>query len=153
MKDEEFMDGALIFLIGVFSYQILDDILNISLIVGLYFSLEKTVKVIVKYSFISMICGFLIHLMIFIYRIILVIKFGSDMIDVIMMALCVLASLYYLTLFVNQIKVKNEWKLKNLDDQEPSKDTKIQMAFKIAEKMRYLKNKYCSCVECSDTDV
>jgi len=111
----------------VFSYSLLNDIITISFLSGLYFKLKKFVQLLSKYYIIKRFCNGGINLMVFGYYLFsLTTETSWSWLNFTLMALCltsVMAEIYLIGMF---------FKVRQPDSPpKPPQDLKIQTAFKI----------------------
>ena len=111
----------------VFSYSLLNDIITISFLSGLYFKLKKFVQFLSKYYIIKRFCNGGINLMVFGYYLFsLTTETSWSWLNFTLMALCltsVMAEIYLIGMF---------FKVRQPDSPpKPPQDLKIQTAFKI----------------------
>lgn len=121
----------LIFAGVVFSYVILEDIVVISYIAGLYFKLNKLVKILSKYWWIRLFLSVVMHLLCASYYIYNMVIDGHSPERLSLMAAMIIGALingFYLYRVLFQPKT---FKMKSLDEIPPPPNMKIQTAIKI----------------------
>jgi len=116
----------------VFSYVILEDLVVISFVAGLYFKMNKFVKLLTKYSWIRRVCVVCIDLLLVGYYLYLLAN-GSGHVALSLLCLCLGSALGNVYVLYKQICQPKTFKMKNLEELEPPKDLKIQTAFKIVK--------------------
>merc|ERR1711953_937159 len=111
----------------VFSYELLNDLITICFLSGLYFKLGNFVKFLSKYYIVKRICNGAINLLIFAYYVSSLVSEPSwSWFTFLLMMLCltsVLAEVYLVIIFFKQRQPNSE--------PTPPQDLKIQTAFKI----------------------
>ena len=111
----------------VFSYELLNDLITICFLSGLYFKLGNFVKFLSKYYIVKRICNGAINLLIFAYYVSSLVSEPSwSWFTFLLMMLCltsVLAEVYLVIMFFKQRQPNSE--------PTPPQDLKIQTAFKI----------------------
>merc|ERR1711997_1345828 len=113
----------------VFSYALLNDLITICFLSGLYFKLGNFVKLLSKYYIVKRICNGAINLLIFGYYVFSLTNETSwSWLTFMLMMLClttVLAEVYLVVMFFKQRQANSE--------PTPPQDLKIQTAFKIVD--------------------
>jgi len=117
----------------VFIYVILDDLVVISFVTGLYFKMDKFVKVLTKYSWVRRVCCICIDLLLVGYYLYCLTTRGSGHVTASLLGLCLGSALANAYVLYKQICQPKTFKMKNLEELEPPKDLKIQTAFKIVK--------------------
>merc|ERR1711884_21849 len=117
----------------VFSYVLLDDVIVISFIAGLYFKMDKFVKVLTKYSWVRRLCHVCIDLLLAGYYTYTILSRGYAGYRLTLLALCLGAGAANAYIMYKQVCQPGTFKIRNLDEMEPPEDVKIQTAFKIVK--------------------
>jgi len=123
--------GYLIVAGVVFSYVLLDDVVCISFIAGLYFKLDKFIKTLTKYSWIRDVCYIFIDALIAGYYVYSLITYGYVQYKITLLGICIGSAIANAFVLYKKVCKPQTFKMKNLEEMEPPKDFKIQTAFKI----------------------
>merc|ERR1712079_465655 len=115
----------------VFSYVLLDDVIVISFIAGLYFKMDNFVKVLTKYSWVRRFCHVCIDLLLAGYYTYTILLRGYAGYRLTLLALCLGAGAANAYVMYKQVCQPGTFKIRNLDEMDPPEDVKIQTAFKI----------------------
>merc|ERR1712227_1154856 len=123
--------GYLIVAGVVFSYVLLDDVVCISFIAGLYFKLDKFIKTLTKYSWIRDVCYIFIDALIAGSYVYSLITYGYVQYKITLLGICIGSAIAQAFVLYKKVCKPQTFKMKNLEEMEPPKDFKIQTAFKI----------------------
>merc|ERR1712079_620758 len=108
-----------------------DDVIVISFIAGLYFKMDKFVKVLTKYSWVRRFCHVCIDMLLAGYYTYTILLRGYAGYRLTLLALCLGAGAANAYVMYKQVCQPGTFKIRNLDEMDPPEDVKIQTAFKI----------------------